>query len=167
MLRRKAAKEAAARSHNIDVELDQEREKRQREIQLLTLGSAGSGKSTFCKQLRLLYGDGYPSSERLKFQTQVYQNIRRAVKALVISMKTLEINFENPENEFLSDDLVLGDSKDLMSGHCCGGLHITDCKDCKPIGKEEREKIVSVWRDQGIQQCYTLRHKYHLAESSK
>ncbi|XP_077992984.1 guanine nucleotide-binding protein G(q) subunit alpha-like [Glandiceps talaboti] len=166
MIRRKAVKEAAARSHNIDVALDEEREKRQREIQLLTLGSAGSGKSTFSKQLRLLYGDGYPTSERLKFQRQVYQNIRRAVNLLATAMKTLHIDYENGENEFLADDLG-GDEFTNFNLNCCCGSKIIECRECKPIDRDERDKIESVWRDGGIQRCFLQRHLFHLAESSK
>ncbi|XP_070540657.1 guanine nucleotide-binding protein subunit alpha-14-like [Ptychodera flava] len=166
MIRRKAVKEAAARSHNIDVALDEEREKRQREIQLLTLGSAGSGKSTFSKQLRILYGDGYPDCERIKFQSQVYYNIRRAIQALITAMKTLRLEYENPEIEFVADDLCAMESNNF-NGNCCSGRRITDCKYCQPINQDEREKIKSIWKDGGIQRCFLQRHKFHLAESSK
>ncbi|XP_078670018.1 guanine nucleotide-binding protein G(t) subunit alpha-2-like isoform X2 [Branchiostoma floridae x Branchiostoma belcheri] len=95
----KDLKEAFLRSRTIDAELNEERKKKQREVQLLTLGSAGSGKSTFSKQLRVLYGDGFPEAERVKLRPNVYSNVRVAIKRLVRAMEKLGIQFEKEESK--------------------------------------------------------------------
>ena len=56
-------------------------------------GGACSGKSTFIKQLRLHYGDGFPEPEREKYRNQVYDNISYAINKIIDQMKRLQIPF--------------------------------------------------------------------------
>ncbi|XP_035674326.1 guanine nucleotide-binding protein subunit alpha-11-like isoform X3 [Branchiostoma floridae] len=153
----KDLKEAFLRSRTIDAELNEERKKKQREVQLLTLGSAGSGKSTFSKQLRVLYGDGFPEAERVKLRPNVYSNVRVAIKRLVRAMEKLGIQFEKEESKDLSENLV-----SVENGQHCYEL----CADDK-LSSEETVAIRALWQDKGVQDAWEQRHLYHLAESAK
>ncbi|XP_014670196.1 PREDICTED: guanine nucleotide-binding protein alpha-4 subunit-like [Priapulus caudatus] len=93
----KCNKLATLRSRSIDHDLDHEREKRAREVQLLILGAAGSGKSTFTKQLRIHYGDGYPTDERAKYTPYVFDNMCEALLTILRNMKTCNISFQSDE----------------------------------------------------------------------
>ena len=59
----------------------------------LFAGGACSGKSTFIKQLRLHYGDGFPEPEREKYRNQVYDNIAYAMNKIIDQMKRLQIPY--------------------------------------------------------------------------
>lgn len=61
---------------------------------LCIIGGAGSGKSTFIKQIQLNYGDGFPESERLKFRTQVYENVVESIHVLLDCMKSFNLTFK-------------------------------------------------------------------------
>ncbi len=63
------------------------------------LGGAGSGKSTFIKQLRLRHGDGYPDSERLKLLPGIYENLTDGLNVLLDCMEHLKVSFEKQENK--------------------------------------------------------------------
>ena len=62
-------------------------------------GSGGSGKSTFIKQLKILYEGDYSDEERLEFRPLIYKAIRRTLKSIVAAKKELGLSFENSELE--------------------------------------------------------------------
>lgn len=59
----------------------------------LPTGGAYSGKSTFVKQLRIHYGDGFPDEERAQFRNQVHDNITAAAHKIIEHMKETGIPF--------------------------------------------------------------------------
>ena len=65
----------------------------------LFVGSGGSGKSTFIKQLKILYEGDYTHEERLTFKPSIYKTIRRTLKKLVAAQKELGQAFENSKLE--------------------------------------------------------------------
>ncbi|CAD5118215.1 DgyrCDS6938 [Dimorphilus gyrociliatus] len=75
----KLNKSAQTKSRSIDQQLEEGREKQHDDLQLLILGGAGSGKSTFIKQLRLRHGDKFPESERKTWTIYVYENLVEAL----------------------------------------------------------------------------------------
>lgn len=61
------------------------------------LGSGCSGKTTFLKQLRIVYGDGFTEKERRDFKSIIYSNIRRAMIRILEAMDDIGLTFENEE----------------------------------------------------------------------
>lgn len=61
------------------------------------LGSGCSGKTTFLKQLRILYGDGYTEKERKEFKPVIYGNVRRAMIRILEAMEEIGLTFANEE----------------------------------------------------------------------
>ena len=74
------------------------------------LGSGCSGKTTFLKQLRILYGDGYTEKERKEFKPVIYGNVRRAMIRILEAMEEIGLTFTNEE---LSTKVI----------QCCGRQH--------------------------------------------
>lgn len=58
-------------------------------------GGAYSGKSTFVKQLRIHYGDGFPEEERAQFKNQVYENMTAASYKIIEHMKHYDMSFDD------------------------------------------------------------------------
>ncbi|BFY99006.1 hypothetical protein BsWGS_02045 [Bradybaena similaris] len=102
----KGGRAAVARSRSIDHQLDEERERREKEVQILILGSPGVGKSTFIKQMRLHYGDGFPPSERQHFHQQILQNIATGLVHLMEHMDHVGVQFASPETEVLASEFM-------------------------------------------------------------
>ncbi|KAF5396647.1 hypothetical protein PHET_09627, partial [Paragonimus heterotremus] len=104
------------RSIRIDRHLQQEHENRRRELQLLLIGSANSGKNTISKQLRIHYGDGFPPNARLQLAPTILANLADSVALVLRNMSGLNIHFTDmsvkriatrmleaqPENGFIS-----------------------------------------------------------------
>ena len=61
------------------------------------LGSGCSGKTTFLKQLRILYGDGYTEKERKEFKPVIYGNVRKAMIRILEAMEEIGLTFTNEE----------------------------------------------------------------------
>nr|KAI8769672.1 G protein alpha-a subunit [Biomphalaria glabrata] len=100
----KSGRSAIARSKSIDQLLDEDREKREREIQILILGAPATGKSTFIKQFRLHYGDRFPQSERRTFHDQIHQNVAFSLVHLMDHMERLGLKFHGPSVQKLAED---------------------------------------------------------------
>ena len=134
-------REATRRSKEIDRYLAKEEKRVSREVKILLLGSNGSGKSTFLKQMRILYGRGYSEEERLQLRPVVYDTILGGVKNLIYHRKQYQIPFQYSENEQKCQML-----EDLCATkyHHCG---ITDVE-FSPIV----ELLMSLWRDDTIQE---------------
>lgn len=90
----KVTRDAMKRSKSIDNQLQADKDKKQHELILLLLGGAGCGKSTFVKQLRIHYGDGFPEEERLNYKNQVHDNIAGAANKILDNMQRLNLSFE-------------------------------------------------------------------------
>lgn len=95
----RSGRAALARSKSIDHQIDEDREKRQNEVQLLILGSAGAGKSTFIKQLRLHYGDRFPESSKQQFVQYVLYNVTCAVHVLLDQMDLMGIPYDSQRHQ--------------------------------------------------------------------
>ena len=61
------------------------------------LGSGCSGKTTFLKQLRIVYGDGFTEKERREYKPIIYSNVRRAMVRILEAMNEIGLTFETEE----------------------------------------------------------------------
>ncbi|CAH8591455.1 unnamed protein product [Heterobilharzia americana] len=93
-------------SHKIDKFLLQEYEHRKKEIQLLLIGLPNSGKNTFCKQLRLHFGDGFPTSFRVDMKSTILANTTDAIALVLEYMKESNILFSDILAHRLQEYLV-------------------------------------------------------------
>ncbi|ORY43773.1 G-alpha protein, partial [Rhizoclosmatium globosum] len=98
---RKAAKQV---SDQIDADLRKEALAKQRAPKgpkLILLGSGDSGKSTVLKQLKILRGGGFSDEERAIYKRRVWSNIIDAMKMLVSSLDTFQLDLTAPDNKAL------------------------------------------------------------------
>ncbi|CAH8582586.1 unnamed protein product [Schistosoma rodhaini] len=112
-------------SHKIDKFLLQEYEHRKKEIQLLLIGLPNSGKNTFCKQMRLHFGDGFPISYRNEMKSTILANTTDAIAMVLEYMKDANITFSDilahrlqeylvnsrSENGWITKDFIIFDDK--------------------------------------------------------
>lgn len=54
------------------------------QVKLLLLGAGESGKSTFLKQMRILYGQDYDETDLLDIRPTIYQNMVKGMKVLFL-----------------------------------------------------------------------------------
>jgi len=94
-------KAQARKSKLIDQELKQEKSRLKVEKipSLLLLGGSDSGKTTFLKQIKIIYGTGFTDEERRHFRLVIISNIINSIRILILAMKIFSIPYENQENE--------------------------------------------------------------------
>ncbi|KAI9717660.1 MAG: hypothetical protein M1812_004605 [Candelaria pacifica] len=95
-----------AKSQEIDKMIRNDQRKLSKEIKLLLLanvevrrlGAGESGKSTVLKQMKLLYAEGFPASEREEWRATIFSNLINAFKVILDAMEEYGIDFGNPAN---------------------------------------------------------------------
>ncbi|KAI8840728.1 guanine nucleotide binding protein, alpha subunit [Chytriomyces cf. hyalinus JEL632] len=86
------SKEATAKSKEIDRQLADEKVG-SKDIKILLLGTAETGKSTVLKQLRIIHGGGFTDDDITTFRYAAKRNIFDTVKTLVEAMELLKIPY--------------------------------------------------------------------------
>ncbi|VDL89680.1 unnamed protein product [Schistocephalus solidus] len=84
------------RSFRIDQQLMADQEGRNKDIQLLFLGGQNSGKNTMIKQLRIHFGDGFPTKVRKNFVQVLLANLADAVCFVLEEMRNNDKEFSDP-----------------------------------------------------------------------
>ena len=146
-------REAARRSKEIDRYLERERFRCWREVKILLLGTSGSGKSTFLKQMRILHGRGYTEENRLGFRPDIYATILNGMNDVILCLKEHQIPLQDSQNEKKCQVFV-----DLWHGVQPVGHSLTDVEFCSVYTKP----LMSLWRDQGIQAAVEEANHYYL-----
>lgn len=149
-------KAAFKRSRDIDAFLDEEREFKEKEVQMLILGAGCSGKTTFLKQLQIVYDNGYTEEERIGFKAIIYGNVRRAVIQLIEGMNEMGLVFE-------SDKLTTEDfDKELLETR-----KLEDNKNNNYSLQDRVPLLTAFWNDSSVQTCYGQRTLISLDDSAK
>ena len=91
----------------INRQLKQDKKLLYNAIKLLLLGSEESGKSTFIKQMKIIYAGGYSTEEKQKFGVIIVQNVISAMQTLIKAMKILEIPHKRREGVNFKTQLFL------------------------------------------------------------
>ena len=144
------ARDSLRISQAIDRELSQYRRESAREFKLLLLGTDEVGKSTFIKQMRIVYGRGYSDRDRAEFKTLVFRDVIKGILIMVKAMQELKISFTN---------------------EACMN-HITELQDMDPesimdITEQQFEGISTLWADEGMKKCFEMRSKFQISDSAK
>lgn len=144
---------AVNRSRKIDQSLRKDAEVTSRQAKLLLLGAGESGKSTFLKQLRIVYGNGYSPQECLSFREIVHSNAIQSLIAIVRAMGILNIDFRHRER--------LADARQFFS----------EVSASEGVNSSVSPQLCAVmkrlWRDPGVQDCFRCAREYQLNDSAE
>uniref|UniRef100_A0A8D0FLZ3 Guanine nucleotide-binding protein subunit alpha n=1 Tax=Strix occidentalis caurina TaxID=311401 RepID=A0A8D0FLZ3_STROC len=113
-------------------------------------GTGESGKSTFIKQMRIIYGSGY-TEDRKGFSKLVYQNTFTAMQVMITAMDAFKIQYTSKENEVSHAQMIREVEMDEVT----------------VLERKQVEVIKKLWEDPGIQECYDRRREYQLSDSAK
>lgn len=107
---------------------------------ILVIGFQQSASASFVSTVQMLYKtDAFPNED----QTDLKRNIRRTTVQCMVSllagMRSLDIDFENPETG-ASADKVLG----------------IDVEKLEEVSAEHAESLRVLWNDSAVQRCFTL-----------
>ncbi len=115
------------------------------------IGAGESGKSTFIKQMRIIYGSGFTEQDREReFTRVVFHNVYMAVQDLAKGMETTATNYH-------------GDGPRQLANL----IRHFDYYQLKDLGGPDRvAQIAQFWRDEGVRRCYERRNEFQLSDSA-
>lgn len=137
----------ARRSRNIDKEIFRDGVRAMRQMRVLLLGAGETGKTTFVKQMRIIYGEDYDKQDLLEFRAIIYTNVFRAIQVLVDARKKLEIAWGNPKNESKAEILLRWKIPRRVE---------------QDVFLANAKLLQRLWNDEGIQLAYSRRREYQL-----
>lgn len=136
-------------SRRIDATIKGWKQKQKTEIKLLLLGTGESGKSTFIRQMRIIYDNGFDDEERIKLIGSIMQNILQSMKTLIEAMSILNIDYECKSNIRNAQLILAADSDTFV----------------RQASSKYASAIKELWADAGIQECFVKRPAYQLIDS--
>jgi len=107
-------------------------------FELLILGTNGSGKSTFLRQMQIIHKNGFNDRERREYVDDIHNNIFDAMNILVTHIDKLHIPYEDEERRH-QVELYQNEEVPLRTR-----LHA----------------VRELWRDAGILTCFNRRSEY-------
>uniref|UniRef100_A0A8D1MQX7 G protein subunit alpha i3 n=2 Tax=Sus scrofa TaxID=9823 RepID=A0A8D1MQX7_PIG len=143
-------KAAVERSKMIDRNLREDGEKAAKEVKLLLLGAGESGKSTIVKQMKIIHEDGYSEEECKQYKVVVYSNTIQSIIAIIRAMGRLKIDFGEAARADDARQLF------VLAGSAEEGV----------MTPELAGVIKRLWRDGGVQACFSRSREYQLNDSA-
>ena len=116
---------------------------------LLLLGTGESGKTTFVKQMKILYGGGFTEDEKAGYRIDIINNLVDGMRDLVDGMATLEIQFSG-------GDAFQSLGRDLLGYNHREGSH--------ELGPGIGATMKRLWGDAGVKECFARRHQLQIQD---
>ncbi|KAL1922395.1 uncharacterized protein VTP21DRAFT_9934 [Calcarisporiella thermophila] len=145
-------KEERQRSLAIDRQIEEDRNKFNKECKILLLGSGESGKSTIVKQMKIIHQNGYNKAELEWWRTIVYKNLVESAQTLIASLEKLELEFEMTENRSRADLIM--------------AYQVQNSPDYR-LSSEISDALYAVWHDPVVQKMLDRGHiEFYLMDSA-
>lgn len=116
-------------------------------VKILFLGPSDGGKTSFLKQLRLLYGNGFTERELRGAVDSVRCNTLTAMQAILAACKNLEIPLDSMRNRARATQIA-----QVPPDEATCDLY---------------EDLHALWQDTGVQCGYSRRNNFRLQDSAK
>ena len=137
----------ARHSRDLDKELYLESLRALRQVKILLLGAGETGKSTFAKQMRIIYGEDYDKKDLLEFRNVIYTNVFKAIKVLCDAREKLRIPWGNQSFNAKAQELLQWKIPHRVE---------------QRLFIENVEMMSKLWNDRGIQTAYSRKREFQL-----
>jgi guanine nucleotide-binding protein subunit alpha len=101
--------------------------------------------------MTLIHGKGYTDEQKLSFKECIFSNTIVSIQVILQAMEALEIVLNDDANAVHRDVILNFDQ-------------VLDC-DCLP--PEVIKAIQELWKDSGVQHCYSRSREYQLNDSAE
>ncbi|KAF9088882.1 guanine nucleotide-binding protein subunit alpha, partial [Mortierella sp. AM989] len=145
------SRESRSRSDAIEDLLGKDRIKLRKEIKVLLLGAAESGKTTVLRQIRGYHGQSYSEEELQAFKKIVFANIIESMRAILVAMETMQLPLCHDSNDNYAN--IIMDMSPQFEG--------------EPMPPEAVVAIQNLWLDPNVQNAFQRRNEYQLLDSAK
>merc|ERR1712227_114572 len=132
----------------IEKELRDEKRSKEQRVILLLLGAGESGKSTFAKQMKILFLDGYTEEELSSYRNIIRSNCIMGMRTLLLESQKRELYDGLPKNLKDNSEILTRDRIPLQL----------------PFTPELAKTVNSLWKTDIIQNVFSCRNEYQLSE---
>ena len=139
--------EEARHSRSLDKEIYEEGLRALRRVKILLLGAGETGKSTFAKQMRIIYGEDFDHEDLLEFRNVIYTNVFKAIQVLCDARRKLRIPWGDESHEEKAQRLLQWKIPHRVE---------------QSLFTEKVELLNKLWNDKGIQDAYSRKREYQL-----
>ncbi|KAJ3444525.1 guanine nucleotide-binding protein g(o) subunit alpha [Anaeramoeba flamelloides] len=147
-LSKKQESSETVHSQKIDELMKTDNKEVQKEIKILVLGTGDSGKSTFIKQLQILYKGGFCEQDRFLYRTTIRVNLMYNMKTLIQIVEELKINIQKRTQKIVK-------RFDRSKKYCEENLT-----------EKMKNAIINLWSDPGFKEAYERRNLFELPDSA-
>lgn len=165
----------------IQKELDMHAAEEEQKVKLLLLGAGESGKSTIFKQMKILYGDPMTNDDRKEFVKVIHSNVLSSMKSLLEAHAALTAPAGAAPS---ASEVVEGGGDDTGAEDAAppaprARLDLPDIEataerdlilkmdDSERITPEVAVSLETLWKDEGVKQCFQHRHLFQLNDSTQ
>ncbi|XP_069936663.1 guanine nucleotide-binding protein subunit alpha-14-like isoform X1 [Cherax quadricarinatus] len=125
------------------------------EARVLVLGASDTGKSTFLKQMRLVFGRGYAIDDCRRHQPHIRHNLLESLNKIVNAMSTFGVLQATHEAQDAAQRFA---NMELLKEYLQEDAQIDPCL---------VEQIRVLWEDPGVQEVYLRGNEYHLMTNAQ
>jgi guanine nucleotide-binding protein subunit alpha len=137
-------KDCEQKSKEVDRAIKRAEQEEQEVSKLLLLGAGDSGKSTLFKQMRLLYGKGFPEADRKQYIASIDMNLWQGSRVLITQAEKYG---------------------GISAANAASKAFVLEAKD-ERLDTAGATHIKAIWRDPGAKKAYEHREEYYWSEST-
>lgn len=147
-----AKAEAKKRAQEIDKFLKEDFKKTKKDLKILLLGTAESGKSTVLKQFRIIFSTRFTDVEREAMRPTIQRNLFSSILSILTAHEVWELDFALPESDEAAR-VVRSTTSTIRLG-------------VDRPSEEEVAAIAVLWNDPSIKECAAKGSEYNLLDSA-
>ncbi|KAJ3436201.1 guanine nucleotide-binding protein g(o) subunit alpha [Anaeramoeba flamelloides] len=148
IISKKQESDESVRSKRIEELMKRDNSEMQKEIKVLVLGTGDSGKSTFLKQLQILYKGGFCEQDRFLYRTTIRTSLMTNMKVLIQIAEELKVTLKKRTKKIVKR---FDRSKKYSE---------------EDFTEKMKNAITSLWSDPGFKEAYERRSRFDLPDSA-
>ncbi|ETO12496.1 trimeric G-protein alpha o subunit [Reticulomyxa filosa] len=137
-------------------ELNEDKTEDDKIMKLLFLGSGGSGKSTFFKQLKTVHGDGFEETDKQQFKEYIQAQIIEQMKQLILGIETLK----ETKSEKYGHLKISEGADDAIQ-------YIQDLPNGSVVDEDVAKAVQILWKEEAIKAAFEERGILKVEDSSE
>eukprot|EP00012_Vannella_robusta_P005862 CAMPEP_0206193762 /NCGR_PEP_ID=MMETSP0166-20121206/6770_1 /ASSEMBLY_ACC=CAM_ASM_000260 /TAXON_ID=95228 /ORGANISM="Vannella robusta, Strain DIVA3 518/3/11/1/6" /LENGTH=307 /DNA_ID=CAMNT_0053610557 /DNA_START=65 /DNA_END=985 /DNA_ORIENTATION=- len=140
--------EEKKRNEAIEKELRQEKRAQEQRVILLLLGAGESGKSTFAKQMKIIFLNGYTEDELISYRNIIRSNCIMGMRTLLLEGQKRGKYMDLPEDLRKNSEILTQDRIPIQL----------------PFTEELASAVFELWKTDVIQEIFKHRNEFQLSE---
>eukprot|EP01155_Anaeramoeba_flamelloides_P017440 Anaeramoba_flamelloidesa567439_42.p1 GENE.a567439_42~~a567439_42.p1 ORF type:complete len:323 (-),score=62.80 a567439_42:49-1017(-) len=120
-----------------------------KELRLLILGTGDSGKSTFVKQMQILFKNGFSKVEIQLYRDTIRRNLVSHTLKLIKAVEDFNLNLSRENTKLAQDFLLIEDEESKLE-----------------LTEKKKNQIIQLWSDKAMKQVFERRSEFQIPDSA-